>query len=152
VLTAPARWVGAAAGLGPTAVLGAFWLWTGVDVPITDVIASMTLAVLIAMSAGWIAGPLALAEPRSLGLATIGYAIALIATTAAASIVQAVADLIGSGGLTLGAIVGAIVGRAFVALAGVAYLIVPALIVGLVWVMVARAIGRAAIVRSWAAR
>jgi hypothetical protein len=133
------------AGLGPTAVLGVFWLWTGVDVSIAAVIASMALAAVIAMTAGWIAGPLAFAEPRSLGSATIGYAIALMATTASASIVQAVADVIATGDVTLGAIVGAVVGRALVAVAAVAYLIVPALVVGVVWVVVARAVLRAVV-------
>lgn len=137
------RWVGAVAGLGPTAVLGAFWLWTGVDVPITDAIAPMALAAMIATAAGWIAGPLAFKEPSSFGAATIGYAIALIATIASASIVQAMADVVASGHITPGAISGAIAGRALVAVAAVAYLIVPALVVGVVWVAVA------GVVRRW---
>jgi hypothetical protein len=129
-----------------------FWLWTGVDVPLNAAIASMALAALIAMIAGWIAGPLALAEPRSLGSATIGYAIALIGTIASASILQAVADVIAAGSVTPGTVLGAIVGRAFVAVAGTAYLIVPALIVGLVWVMLARLVRRAGTVTSPAVR
>jgi hypothetical protein len=152
MLTDRTRWIGVVAGLGPTAVLGVFWLWTGVDVALTAAIASMGFAAVIAMTAGWMAGPLAVAEPRSLGSATIGYAIALIATIASASILQAMADVVAAGGVTPGAIAGAIAGRALVAVAAVAYLIVPALVAGVVWVLVARLVLRARGVRWSAAR
>ena len=91
------------------------------------------------MSAGWIAGPLAAAEPRSLIKAAIGYVIALLATNATLSIVRAIADTITAGGFDVVALVFSIVGRAFYAVASTAYLLIPAIALGLLWSVVARA-------------
>ena len=137
------RWVGAAAGLAPVAVIGAWWAWSGVGASATDAIVSLSLLTAIAMSAGWIAGPLAGASPPGLVKATIGYAIAVIATTAVLSLIQAGADTISGGDISPVGIVGAVVGRAVIALAGTAYLILPALGFGAIWTMAARMILRA---------
>ena len=134
------RWVGAAAGLGPTGVIGAWWAWSGVGAPVTDAIVSLGLLAAIAMSAGWIAGPLAAAVPRGLARAAIGYAIAVIAITLLLSLVQAGTDVISAGDISLGGLVTAVVGRALIGLAGTAYLILPALAFGAIWAVLVRMI------------
>ena len=70
----------------------------------------------------------------------IVYAIALIVTSASLSIIQGVADAVGAGSPSLISIIEAVVGRTLVALAGTAYLLLPALALGLVWALTARAI------------
>ncbi len=92
------------------------------------------------MSAGWIAGPLAASEPRRLLKASMGYAIALIATNAGLAITQAIADTVAANGFDVFALVNATLGRAFYALVSTAYLLIPAIALGLVWSVVARAL------------
>jgi len=134
------RWIGAAAGLGPTAAIGAWWAWVGIRVSFGDWLVSMGLLAAIAMSAGWIAGPLAAAARRGLAKATIGYAIAVIGATATLSIIQGGADSILTGDASIGGLAEAIVGQVLVAVAGIAYLILPALGLGVIWTMLARVI------------
>ena len=138
-----ARWIGAVAGLAPTAVIGAWWAWSGVGVSATDAMVSLALLAAIAMSAGWIAGPLAAAVPRALLKASIGYAIAVIGTTMALSVLQAAADTVAAGDASVGGLAGAIVDRALVGVAGIAYLILPTLAFGALWTLAARMIQRA---------
>ncbi len=137
-----ARWIGTVAGLAPTAVIGAWWAWAGVGASTTDAIVSLALLAAIAMSAGWIAGPLAAADPRALLKASIGYAITVIGTTMALSVLQAASDTMSAGDASLGGLVGAVVARVLVGLAGVAYLILPALAFGALWTLTARTILR----------
>ena len=103
-----------------------------------DVAVSLGLVVLITTSAGWLAGPLAAAEPRRLLAAAYGYAIALIITNAALSLIQAASDTWAAAGRDPLAITGALAGRAAYALAATAYLIVPAIVVGAAWSVAAR--------------
>ena len=132
------RWIGAAAGLGPTAAIGAWWALAGIGVSLADWLVSMGLLAAIAMGAGWIAGPLAVDIPRSFAKATIAYAIAVIVTTTALSVVQAAADTITAGDISIGGLAVAVVGRSLIGVAGIAYLILPALAFGALWVVVAR--------------
>ena len=133
-----ARWTGALAGLAPTGVVGALFAVAGSSASPGEVAVSLALVALIGMSAGWIAGPLAASEPRRLLKASMGYAIALIATNAGLAIAQAIADTGAANGFDVFALVNAILGRAFYALASTAYLLIPAMALGLVWSVVAR--------------
>ncbi len=143
-IVARGRWMGALAGLAPTGVIAAWWVWTGIGVSTGGAIVSLGLLAAIAMTAGWIAGPLSVAVPRGPAKAVVGYAIAVIGTTSSLSIIQAGADQISAGDVSVGGLVTAIAGRALIALAGIAYLILPALFFGVVWVAVARLLLRLA--------
>jgi len=129
---------GAIAGLVPTLVIALLFAVGGTSATPLEVAWSLTLVALIAMTAGWLAGPLASGEPRRLLVATLGYAIALIVATASFSVIQGVGDAVAADRLDPIAILGAIVGRAVYALAGAAYLILPAIALGAVWSVAAR--------------
>ena len=133
-----ARWTGALAGLAPTGVIAALFAVGGSSASPGEVGVSLALVALIAMTAGWIAGPLAAEGPRSLIKAAIGYSIAFIAASATLSVGHAITDNLTAVGFDLGALVTAIVGRTALALAGTAYLIIPAMALGLLWSVVAR--------------
>ena len=133
-----ARWTGALAGLAPTGVIAALFAVGGSSASPGEVAGSLALVALIGMSAGWIAGPLAASEPRRLLKASLGYAIALIATNAGLAIAQAIADTVAANGFDVFALVNAILGRAFYAVAATTYLLIPAIVLGLVWSVVAR--------------
>lgn len=133
-----ARWTGAIAGLVPAGAVGALFVVGGSTDGTGAIAGSLALVALIGMSAGWIAGPLAASEPRRLLKASMGYVIALIATNAGLAIAQAIADTVAANGFDVFALVNAILGRAFYALASTAYLLIPAMALGLVWSVVAR--------------
>lgn len=133
-----ARARGAVAGLAPTLVFVGIFAFGGSSEGSTQVAISLSLVGLIAMSAGWVAGPLAAGPRRRLLVGAIGYALAFIAATATLSLVQAAWDAIAAQGFDPFAIATAILGRALVALAGTAYLILPALGLGLAWSVAAR--------------
>ncbi len=124
---------GALAGLLPTLAIALLIAVGGTTETPAEVATSLALVALIAMAAGWIAGPLAAGEPRRLLVGSFGYAIALLAMTALLSIAQGVGDAIGADGLDAVAILTAVVGRAVYALAGAAYLILPAIVLGAAW-------------------
>lgn len=133
-----ARWTGALAGLAPTGVIAALFAVRGSSASSGEVAGSLALVALIGITAGWIAGPLAASKPRRLIKASLGYAIALIATSAGLSILQAIAGTVAANGFDVFALVNAILGRAFYALASTAYLLIPAMALGLLWSVVAR--------------
>ena len=135
------RWIGAVAGLIPASVIGLLFAYSGSAASPSEVAVSLGLVALIATSAGWLAGPLA-GRPRRILVATIGYAIAFLATTAALSVLQGAADALAAHGLDPVAVILAIVGRAAVAAAGIAYLLIPALVLGSVWSIAARGLVR----------
>ena len=86
-----------------------------------------------------------------LAVATIGYAIAVLCTNAALAIIQAAADSLGANGPDPVALIVAVVGRAALAVASAAYLIVPALVAGSLWSLAGRGIalvGRTPVVSS----
>ena len=142
--TRAARWRGALAGVVPViAIAGLFAVGRTTSTP-EEVAVSLGLVALIAMTAGWVAGPLASGKPRRLLVAALGYAIALIAATASLSIIQGLVDAVGADGLAPIAVITAVVGRAAVALAGTAYLIVPAIVLGMAWSIAARGLDRLA--------
>ena len=135
------RWIGAVAGLIPASLIALLFAYSGSAASPSEVAVSLGLVALIATSAGWLAGPLA-GRPRRILVATIGYAIAFLATTAALSVLQGAADALAAHGLDPVAVVLAIVGRAAVAAAGIAYLLIPALVLGSVWSIAARGLVR----------
>ena len=135
-----ARWTGALAGLAPTGVIAALFAVRGSSASSGEVAGSLALVALIGITAGWIAGPLAASKPRRLIKASLGYAIALIATSAGLSILQAIAGTVAANGFDVFALVNAILGRAFYAVASTTYLLIPAIVLGLVWSVVARAL------------
>lgn len=137
-----ARWRGALAGLVPALAIALLFALGGTAASPAQVAVSLGLVTAIAVTAGWLAGPLAARQPRRLLVAAFGYAIALIATTALLSIAQGAADAIVVGGLDPVAILTAVIGRAAVALAGTAYLIIPALVLGGAWSLAARGLMR----------
>lgn len=102
----------------------------------------MALVALIAMTAGWIAGPLVARRPRQLLVASIGYALAYIAATVALSLIQAAWDATAADGFAPFAVAAAVLGRALYGLAGTAYLIIPAVVLGLAWAVAARGLMR----------
>ena len=133
-----ARWTGALAGLAPTGVIAALFAVRGSSASSGEVAGSLALVALIGTTAGWIAGPLAASKPRRLIKASLGYAIALIATSAGLSILQAIAGTVAANGFDVLALVNAIVGRASYALVSTTWLLIPAMALGLLWSVVAR--------------
>lgn len=133
-----ARWRGALAGAVPVLAIAGLFAVGGTTSTAAQVGVSLGLVAVIAMTAGWVAGPLASGEPRRLLVAAFGYAIALIAATASLSIIQGVVDAIGTDGLDPIRVVSAAVGRAALALAGAAYLVIPAIVLGMAWSVAAR--------------
>jgi hypothetical protein len=137
-----ARWRGALAGVIPTLAIAAVFLVGRTTATPTEIAVSMALVALIAMTAGWIAGPLAAGRPRRLLIAAIGYALAYIAATVALSMIQAAWDTAAADGFAPLAVATAVIGRALYGLAGVAYLIIPAIALGLAWSLAARGLMR----------
>ncbi|HEV8403040.1 MAG TPA: hypothetical protein VGQ31_08405 [Candidatus Limnocylindrales bacterium] len=135
------RSIGAAAGLIPASLIALLFAYSGSAAPPAEIAVSLGLVVVIATSAGWLAGPLAGGRRRFL-VATIGYAIAVTGTTATLSILQGAAEAVAAHGTDIVAVAIAIAGRAVVAAAGVAYLIVPALVLGSAWSLTARSLSR----------
>lgn len=137
-----ARWRGALAGLVPTLGIGLLFVIGPTSSTAPEIAISLGLVALIAMTAGWFAGPLAAGAPRRLLVAAFGYALVLIATTAALTILQGTWETVATNGLDPLAIATTIAGRAFYALAGTAYLILPALVLGGGWSVAARGLTR----------
>jgi hypothetical protein len=137
-----ARWRGALAGLVLVLVIALLFAVGSTTSTPEEVAVSLGLVTLIAATAGWAAGPLAAGEPRRLLVAAFGYAIAAIAATVSLSIIQGIGDAIAAEGLAPMAVAVAIFGRATYALAGTAYLIVPALVAGMAWSIAARGLDR----------
>ncbi len=133
-----ARWRGALAGLIPMLVIAGLFAIGPTSAQPAEVAVSLGLVALITTSAGWLAGPLSAAEPRRLLVAAFGYAIALIITNALLAIIKAAADSVGAHGLDPLALVEAILGLAAYALVATAYLILPAIIAGILWSLAAR--------------
>jgi hypothetical protein len=129
---------GALAGLVVPVVVGAFTMYSGTTSTPNEVAVGLALVALIGMTAGWIAGPLAGGRQRRLLVAALGYAIALIVANGCLSLIQAAADALVANGPDPLALATSVAGRAVVAAAGTAYLIVPAVVVGLAWSAVAR--------------
>lgn len=136
-----ARWRGAVAGFVPTLAIALLFALGGTTASPGEVAVSLALVAAIATAAGWLAGPLVAAERRIL-VAAFGYAIALIAMTGLLSIAQGVSDAFGANGLDPVAILTAAIGRAAYALVGTAYLILPAIVLGLAWSLAARGLMR----------
>lgn len=130
---------GALAGTIPTLAIALLFAIGGTTATATatDVVTSLALVALIAVVAGWVAGPLAAGESRRLLVAALGYAIALIAATASLSIVQGVGDAIGVDGIDAVSILAAMAGRAAYATAATLYLILPAIVLGAAWSLAA---------------
>ena len=137
-----ARWRGGLAGLVPTLAIGLFFVIGPTSATPPEVATSLGLVGVISIVAGWLAGPLAAGSRHRLLVASMGYAIALIATTAALAIIQGTWETVATNGPDPLAIATTIVGRAFYSLAGTAYLIVPALVLGGAWSVVARGLMR----------
>ena len=128
-----ARLRGALAGIVPTLAIAAVFLVGRTTATPREIVVSMALVGLIAITAGWIAGPLAAGTPRRLVVASIGYALAYIAATIALSVIQAAWDATTANGFAPLAVYG---------LAGTAYLIIPAIALGLAWALAARGLMR----------
>ena len=80
------------AGLVPAFAVAALFAVSGSAATPPEIAVSLALVTLIAMTAGWFAGPLAAGEQRRILVAGLGYAIALIATNAVLSMVQGAPD------------------------------------------------------------
>jgi len=143
-----ARRRGALAGMIPTLAIALLFATGGTTATAAEVATSLALVALLAMVAGWVAGPLAAGESRRLLVAALGYAIALIAATASLSIVQGIGDRISADGLDPLGILTAIAGRAAYALAATFYLILPAIVLGVAWSLAACGLTRLARSRS----
>jgi hypothetical protein len=137
-----ARWRGALAGVVPTLVIALVFVVGSTTATPTEIIFSMALVALISVSAGWIAGPLAAGRPRRLLVASIGYALAYIAASVALSTIQAAWDTWAAEGFAPIAVATAVVGRALYGATGIAYLILPAVALGLAWSLAARGLMR----------
>ena len=137
-----ARWRGALAGVVPTLVIALVFAVGRTTATPTEIAFSMGLVALISMSAGWIAGPLAAGRPRRLLVASIGYGLAYIAASVALSTIKAAWDTWVAEGFAPFAVAMAVVGRALYGLAGIAYLILPAVVLGLAWNLAARGLMR----------
>lgn len=137
-----ARLRGALAGLVPAFAVVVLFGVSGSAAAPPEVAASLAWVGLIATTAGWLAGPLAARERRRLLGAALGYAIALIATTAVLSMVQGARDTWTTAAFDPIAIATAIAGRALYALVSTTYLIVPAIVLGMIWSVTARGLAR----------
>jgi hypothetical protein len=135
-----ARLPGALAGLVPALAVAGLFAVSGSAATPPEVAVSLALVTLIAMTAGWFAGPLAAGERRRLVVAALGYAIAVIATTAVLSMVQGAWDIWTTAAFD--PIATAIAGRALSALVSTIYLIVPATVLGMIWSVTARGLTR----------
>ncbi len=146
------RWArrrGAVAGLAPAIAVAVVFAVSGTGATPTGVATSLILVTLLAMAAGWIAGPLAATEPHRIVVAALGYAIALIAVVGALSIVQGVADAIASNGFDpVAIVVTAVGGRVVYALAATFYLLLPAIALGALWSLGAHGLAHLAGARS----
>ena len=136
------RWRGALAGVVPTLAIAVVFGIGRTSATPAEVAFSMVLVALISVTAGWIAGPLAAAEPRRLLVASIGYALAYIAASVVLSTIQAAWDTWVADGFAPLAVATAVIGRALYGLTGIAYLILPALALGLAWSLAARGLMR----------
>ena len=134
---------GAVAGLIVPVVVGVLTVFGGTTATPNEVVVSIVLVALLAMTAGWLAGPLVAGRQRRLLVAALGYAIALILATACLSLVQAGADSLAAHGPDPLALTTSVAGPAVAAAAGTAYLIVPAVVLGLAWSALARGLDRA---------
>jgi hypothetical protein len=142
---------GALAGLAPSLAVVMLFAWSGTEASPSEAAVSLGLVTVITCSAGWLAAPLLVDSRSRLAVATIGYAIAVLCTNAALAIIQAAADSLGTNGLEPVALIVAVVGRAALAVASAAYLIVPALIAGSLWSLSGRGlalVGRTSVVSS----
>jgi hypothetical protein len=133
-----ARWRGALAGVVPTLAIALVFAVGRTTATPTEIAFSMALVALISVTAGWVAGPLAAGRPRRLLVASIGYALAYVAASVALSTIQAAWDTWVAEGFAPFAVATAVVGRALYGLTGIAYLILPALALGLAWALAAR--------------
>lgn len=136
------RLPGALAGLVPALAVAALFAFSGSAATPPEVAVSLALVTLIAMTAGWFAGPLAAGEQRRLLVAAFGYAIAVISTTAALSMVQGAWDIWTTAAFEPIAIATALVGRALYALASATYMFGPAIVLGAGWSVAARGLTR----------
>jgi hypothetical protein len=132
-----ARLRGALAGFVPTIAIALLFAG-GTSATPTEVAFSLILVALIAMSAGWIAGPLAAGRQRRLLVAALRYATWFIVASVVLSLIQAAWDTWVAKGVDPIAIAAAVLGRALVGIAGTAYLIIPAIALGLAWSVAAR--------------
>jgi hypothetical protein len=107
-----------------------------------EVAVSLGLVAGIGMSAGWLAGPLAARQPRRVLVPAVGYAIAVLATNGILSMLQAAWDAWIANGLDPLAIGSAIAARALLALVSTAYLLLPAVVIGLAWSLTVRQLAR----------
>jgi len=145
-----ARWRGAFAGVVPTLAIAAVFAVGRTSATAEEIAVSMALVALISVTAGWIAGPLAAGRPRRLLVTSFGYALAYIAASVGLSTIQAAWDTGVADGFAPLAVAMAVVGRALYGLTGIAYLIVPALALGLAWSLAAR--GLTCLDGSWPRR
>jgi hypothetical protein len=139
-----ARSRGALAGIAPTLAIALLFATQGSTATPGEVAFALGLVAAIAVTAGWLAGPLAARRHARLVVVAIGYALALIATAAALSVVQGVWDAWTTDGPDPLALASAIAGRALYALAATLYLILPALALGLLWTAATRGLVRIA--------
>lgn len=137
-----ARLRGALAGLVPSLAIVALFAVSGSAATPPEVASSLAFVILIAMTAGWFAGPLADGERRRLLVAALGYATALVATTAALSLVQGAWGAWTTAAFDPIAIATAIAARALYALVSTIYLIGPAIVLGMTWSVTARGLTR----------
>jgi hypothetical protein len=137
-----ARWRGALAGVVPTLAIALVFVVGRTTAAPVEIALSMFLVALISVTAGWIAGPLAAGRPRRLLVASIGYALAYIGASVVLSTIQAAWDTWITDGFAPLAVAAAVLGRALYGLAAIAYLIVPALALGLAWSLAARGLMR----------
>jgi hypothetical protein len=136
-----ARWLGVLAGLVPTIAIALLFAGGSTATP-TEAAVSLLLVAVIAMTAGWIAAPLAASHPRRLLVAAIGYSLAFIVASIGLSLVQAVWDTWVVSRFDPSAIATAVFQRALIDVAGTAYLILPAVALGLAWSVAAHGLIR----------
>lgn len=127
------RWRGAVAGVVPVLAIALLFAASGSK----PTAALIGLGLGLAMTAGWLAGPLAGRSHRAVAGA-IGYALTLLAMNAGVSVIQAGWDAWLAHGIDPLAIAGAGTERALYALVSAAYLITPAVLLGFGWVAAAR--------------
>ncbi len=137
-----ARWRGALAGLVPMLAIALLFVVSGTGASPLQLAGSFTLVTVGTTAAGWLAGPLAASEPRRMLIATLGYAIALIGAMVAGSVVQGIVEVISTDGpdpvAIIFAIIFGVIVRLTYAVAGILYLMGPALALGAAWTVAAR--------------
>jgi hypothetical protein len=132
------RGLGAIAGLGPGLAILLLFVVSGSFAPAGEVAISLALFAVLSITPGWLSGPFAVRRGWAAG--ACAYGLAWISVQAWLALVQAGFEAWSANGADVVAITSAVVGRAAYALISAVYFLIPAVVLGAVWVAALRAL------------